>query len=968
MRTIVVALRTLDHRRAGGLAVAVLLALAAPVCAQTTGSVAGVVVDRTTGQPLAGAQISVLETGLGTLTNAAGRFLVLAVPAGEREVEVTFIGYRRASQTVQTQAGQTQELRFELGVSAVTLEQVVVTGTAGAVERRRVGTSMAVVNVEDVQDKVPVQSVGQILQARIPGVRSLGVVGGVGASRDLRIRGTASFQLDARPIVYIDGVRIDAGAGEWAGFGTCCAYSGGAGEDRLSDLNPEDIERIEVLKGPAAATLYGSEASNGVIQVFTKSGRSEQAPQFTLSTNIGFNRQRPNFQTKLYPRFTGPDGFRAFDANEHLIENGLINAYDLTVTGGGQDVTYFLSGGFGVEEGSVKPNWQKRGNMRMNLSWLASEAWTFALNSSYARNNVLALQSGNNWTSMLGNAVLGNPRQATPERPYGEPWVAVEDIKEIEAFSSASRWTGGLTVNFLPSASFTHRLTLGLDQVTDQKSRYMPFGRYYTYLGEIGEKSIGYRRAQNATADYLGQLNFDLTGSIASQLSFGAQGYWHTESESSAVGEGYAAVGVTTVGGAANTVGDESFEETINIGVFAQDRIAIADKLFITGALRVDGHSAFGENYGFQTYPKAALAYMISEEGFLPEFLSSLKLRSAIGLSGKSPNAYDQFRTYDPTPVLEDEPGVSPDDPGNDQLEPEKTTEIEVGFDAGLFNDRIGINVTAYRAHTRDAILGISLPPSLGFPGDQLRNVGEITNTGWEVGIDALVHEGSTLRWTTALNLDGNRNEVVDLGETAVDGRLGAFREGFPVNGVWARVVIDYDPATVTHTLSDTTVFVGRALPSFNASLANTLTFGAFTVYGLVSAERGSWFSNGDRPYRIRQGGGDEYLSTFDESLQPTVQSDSLLNYFTLSGAYDKRDNVRIQEVSLSYTLPGGVASTIGLGQTSVSLSGQNLHWWDDCNCMDPNMTYAPGDTDNFSGFLAMPQSRRFVLSIRTRF
>lgn len=950
---------------------AALLALAMPLGAQTTGTITGEVVDGTTGRPLAGAQVAVVNTDLGTLTNAEGGFLIPGVPAGSHTIEVTYIGYRGDTQSIEVSAGQTATVLFELGVSAVALDQVVVTGTAGAIERSRLGNSMGVVNVDEVQEVVPVQSFGQVLQARIPGVRAIGTVGGVGAARDLRIRGTTSFELGARPVVYIDGVRVDTQASEWGAMAgaTCCSFSGGAGEDRLSDLNPEDIERIEVLKGAAAATLYGSEASAGVIQIFTKTGRSNQPARFGFSTSVGIRRLRENLATKTYPRFTGPDGFRAWDANEHMIQNGLVNTYDMTVAGGGEDVTYFVSGGYGYTEGSIQPNWQKRGNLRVNLRWLASDAWTFEVNSAYARNRILSLQSGNNWLALYGNAVLGNPRNATAEQPYGEPWVPVANIRQVDTFSDASRWTGGLTLNFRASEAFTHRLTVGLDAVSDQKARLLPFGYYYTYLNEIGEKALGYRTFRSFTADYLGQLSYDISSGVQSQLSFGAQGFWETDNRNMATGQGYAGEGVTTVGGAANTFGDEFFQEAINLGLFAQNRFAIADKLFFTAGLRVDGNSAYGVNYGLQPFPKADVAYLISEEGILPEFVSSLKLRAAAGMAGRAPGAYDQFRTFEPTPVLSDVPGVSPAEPGNPELEPEKTTEIEAGFDAGFFDDRIGVNFTAYRAHTRDALLEIVLPPSVGFQQEQLRNAGEVLNLGWELGINATLLESSSLRWSTTLNLDGNSNEILDLGPTAEDGQLGnSLREGYPVNSIFDNVIVDYDAETNTHTRSDTTVYIGQELPTFNASLANTLTLGPFRFYGLISGSEGAMFSNGDRSYRIRQGAGDELLSTFDENLELTAQTDSLLDYYTLVDAYDSRDNIRIREVSASYTLPDGLLTPLGLGRTTLTLAGQNLYWWDDCNCGDPDMKYVPGSSTGFSGFLAMPQPRQFLFSMRTSF
>jgi hypothetical protein len=226
-----------------------------------------------------------------------------------------------------------------------------------------------------------------------------------------------------------------------------------------------------------------------------------------------------------------------------------------------------------------------------------------------------------------------------------------------------------------------------------------------------------------------------------------------------------------------------------------------------------------------------------------------------------------------------------------------------------------------------------------------------------------------TVRWNTQLNLDGNRNEILDLGPTAVNGRLGTHRVSKPVNSLWGQVITGYDPATNRHTRSDTSVYIGGPLPTFNASLGNTVSVGAIRLYGLVSMERGAWFNNGDRPYRIRQGAGDEFLATLTPDGQRTVRTDSLVNYHSLVGDFQKRYHVRIREVSLSYMVPDGLMGGFGFGRTTLTFSGQNLMWWDDCKCTDPNMQYAPGDAgNNFSCFLAMPQPRRFLASLRTSF
>jgi len=188
------------------------------------------------------------------------------------------------------------------------------------------------------------------------------------------------------------------------------------------------------------------------------------------------------------------------------------------------------------------------------------------------------------------------------------------------------------------------------------------------------------------------------------------------------------------------------------------------------------------------------------------------------------------------------------------------------------------------------------------------------------------------------------------------------------VEAIFDREVNGWDPETRTHTRTDTAVYQGQPLPSWSGGLSNTLQMGPVRLFAQVRGEWGSTFNNGDRPYRVRQQAGDEYLSTLDANGDPTPVTDSLVNFFTLQGSFDSRDQVRLQEVSLSYELPQSLASVIGLGRTQLTLSGYNLWWWDNCNCMDPSMQWAGGSSFNFSGFLATPQPRRFLFSVRTNF
>jgi outer membrane receptor for ferrienterochelin and colicin len=960
-----------------------------------TGAVTGVITDATTGQPLIDAAISLVDTEITGLTNANGRYALPNVPVGVYTVKVVIIGYATQEKEVTVTPGSTQMVDFQLDISVINLDEIVATGVAGAVERRKIGVSIPTIKVSDMAETMPVDGISQVLEGRIPGVRSIGTNGSIGGGRNLTIRGIDTFGYTAtRPVVYIDGVRVDTQKGEWGFMGsTCCAFSGGAGEDRLSDLNPEEIDRIVVLKGPAAATLFGSEASGGVIQVFTKRGRSNTPSTFTLNAGVGMHRLRANLPTTLRPNFPGPDGFVAWDPNETLIENGLINNYDLSASGGGEDVTYFVSAGLTYEEGSIKPNDQTRGNIRVNLNWTASENLSLQVTSGYIRNKIWALQSGNNWLGIYTNALLSNPQNATEEEPYGGGLdVSVANSQAIKTFSDADRWTGSVTLNYTPMPNFSHRFTFGLDAVTDQKTRHLPYGRYYTYLGTRGERNIGYRSARKFTSDFHSSYDYDNMfglGFLTGSLSFGGQGYWDVASLSMAIGRQYASSGVTTVSGAATTRGAESFEEEVNLGVFLQNRFDLSDDLFLTAAVRADGNSAFGDNYGFQVYPKMDVAYNVPQS-VLPGLVSSLKVRGAVGMAGKAPDPFAKFQTYYPVTVLDDKPGVAVSSPGNPDIAPENKREYETGLDIGLLNNKIGMELTYYDARTINGLFYIRKAPSTGVYG-RTDNCCVWLNRGFESAVTASLIESPSFRWNMNLVYEWNMNRLHDLGETAVDDsvpmytkddetgiwtfshwrhakQLNGWFEGEAIGNLWGYSFSGWDPETRTHLRSDYAHNLGLTRPTHIGSINNSFQImNDLTVRFQVRAETGNDMLNLDRTYGIRQYAYDEYLEELNPDGSTTQTSDSILDFHRRILAVDSRAHIRLQEVSVGYTLPESISGRLGLQRTTVLLSGYNLHWWDDCNCEDPNSSYHSTDFTSFP-FLSPSQPRRFLVSVRTRF
>ena len=989
-----------------GRAAALVLALGAfganGLSAQT-GTVTGVVTDATNGQPVLNAQVTIEAAQKSQVTNSSGRYILQGVPVSVYEVSARMIGYAPQTKSVTVTPGSTHEVNFQLEVSAVVVDEIVV-GMTGAAEKKKYGVSIPTVDVGKIQEIIPVGGFTQVLEGRVPGVKSIGTSGGVGSGRELRIRGTDSFGYTAqRPVIYIDGVRYDAQKEEWGWMRgvTCCYFSGGAGEDRLSDLSPEEIDRIEVLKGPAAATLFGAEASAGVIQVFTKRGRTNTPATFTLNSGLGRHRLRANLPTKLRPNFgkLDKDGkleFPAWDPNEYLIENGLINSYDLTVSGGGDDVTYFVSSGLTYEEGSIKPNDQTRGNIRVNLNWSAADKLQVGVTSGFVRNKIWVIQAGNNWLGVYTNALLSNPKNANKDAPYGGGigGVGVESAKEVQTFSDTDRWTGRIQLSYTPSPTFTHQLTFGLDAVTDQKSRHLPHGNYYPGPGDRGERNLGYRRSRKFTTDYLSTLDYDrlfglsvLTGSI----SVGAQGYWDVASMTMGTGRYFAAAGINSLNAASITYSDEDFEERINVGFFVQNRFDLSDDLFLTAALRADGNSAFGKHHGMQTYPKADIAYNLPAS-WLPPGFSSLKARAAVGMAGKAPGPFDKLQSYYPTTVMGDQPGVRIIQGGNDELGPENKREFEAGLDIGLNNNRIGLELTYYDALVLNGLYPSQVPASKGVVS-RVENCCKYMNRGIETAISAALVDMPGFRWNMNVAYEWNRNRIISFGPQAQDDSLPLYRQkedGYwehigwrynrslnfwwehePLDNVYGRGIRAYDKDTERHLWTHHWFMHGVSQPRHMGSLFNSFQVGNdLRVSVQFRGEVGAVMRNWDRWYGIRiTQGYDEFLKHLKPDGSTTKQSDSVWDYHLLRHT-DKRDHIRLQDLSIVYTVPQALAGMLGLQRTTVTLSGYNLHWWDDCNCQDPNTKYDSTDDGYAStiAFLGVPQPRRFLLSVRTRF
>jgi TonB-dependent SusC/RagA subfamily outer membrane receptor len=940
---------------------------ATPAFGQTTGSVTGLVTSSVGGRPLSGVQISIPGSGLGTITGNNGRYLIPNAPAGELTMRADIIGFGPEEVLVTVTVGQGVAADFVLTERAISLDEIVVTGSGVETARRKLGNSISTVNAADIVAKAPITSVDQLIQGRSAGVTMNLASGTVGLGGMIRIRGMTSVSLSGDPVVYIDGIRVDAShdqSGVWFG---------GMDVSRLQDISTSEIERIEIVKGAAAATLYGSQGANGVIQIFTKRGRSG-APQWNFEVEQGFERTPTDtFPGRMNHLFQGPDGFQARDPTE-LVENGYHHRYSGSVSGGAESVRYFVSGSYKGQEASLKgdANYSKVITGRLNLTTVLSPTVTVTATSSIVHNRLRVPDDNNALHGLYSQFASGLPYTASAERPYGERFGSVAANSTLENFQRVLRTTSGFEVTHRPTDNFSHTFRSGVDWYADEFTKFFPFA-YEGSGNKLGNKRNHTRSFRDVTTEYRANLSNAFGESITSDFTAGVQGNFENTVRVDARGQNFPAPGVKSVDATAITRGSERRIEEINAGVFIQETLGLWDKIFLTGGMRLDGNSAFGNEFNTQLYPKASVAYNISQEGFWPTgIVPTLKLRVAYGESGLAPAQFAADRTWSPISAQGGQPAVTPGNIGNPELGPERSQEIEVGMDAGLLDDRIGLEFTAYFQKTRDALLFKPYPSSQGFTADQLTNIGQIENRGIEIGVNALLYSSENLELSSNVQFSTQHNEVTDMGGVSdISGFGFRITEGYPVQGAWGFELEGWDPTTRTHSRTDEQLFQGQTDPKWFGSYSMQLRWGDFTVDGMSEFRGGMVKNNFSRYWSNRVRTGDEYLSlVLKPNGDPTPASDSLYNYTTTlgyTGFYEPADFFTVRELSVSYDLPDELLGGLGLTRSSVRFSARNLWMWSEFSGIHPETNWdGASNLRQAQDFDTLPPPRIFLLTFRT--
>lgn len=956
------------------------------VARQRAATITGVVVDSRTQQPIAGAQVMVGKTGRGGVTNAAGRFLIPGVPAGTHTVQVQMLGYAAAEQSVTLAEGSTAQVNFELTERAISLDAVVVTGTAQGSARREIGTAIATISSAELET-APITSVSEALQSRIAGLTIMPSGGNVGTGSRIVLRGPTSLTGSLEPIIYVDGVRIDNS--KINGIDVDATTTG------LDDINPEDIERIEVVRGASAATLYGTEAGAGVIQIFTKQG-ARDAQRWTFRSEYGLSHvPREWWDVSIYS-----DWFY-----ENYTRYGKQQKHTVGVSGSLDGFRYNLSGTYNNQHGVLENSRNQWGSFRANMTFAPADKFSLLVNTGYTRREWQVPEVGNNSNGLVYNALRGGPRGQN--RP-------IEQLSQRDQVVTTGRFTAGVTATYNPVPNFVHRLTIGADVVNQDNIKYLPFGSDLT----TSDGSINNYRRQNlrTNLDYTASLKFNLTPTLTSNTAFGIQAQHRAHLRSRATGSRFGIPGMKTVRAAANKGAWEDREWVKTAGIFLEEQFGLNDLFFLTLGARWDGHSAFGREAGYAFYPKTDVSYVISEHSFWPKEIGTLRLRSAFGMAGKQPGAFDAEMTWAATSVLEGVPAVTTGNLGNPDLGPEVTQEFEIGFDAAFLKDRIGIEYTHYRSDTKDALYAVRYPATLGFVNTQLSNVGHVTNRGHELALTATIMDlPRRFHWEARFTGMLNSNKVVSLGggpPITSGGWSQWIREGYPVNAFFEDryILVDGNPvlASEYYTIRDEHGnpvldhngepvrvegwdYIGPAFPTRTLNVSNKFTIGRnLTISALVDFKGGHYISsstsrwlnyegarvldneplydpNDPKTEKFKPGSptGKQCINPKDKIWEITCQTDWSINR---GNHIHPADKWTLREVTLAYRVPREWARRMGASSATIRLAGRNLWRHQKYIGLEAEATYSTSNYRSAQSYFDTPLPRMFVGSVSLSF
>lgn len=779
------------------------------------------------------------------------------------------------------------------------IDEVVITGQGAAISKRRISNTVTTINSKELE-KVPSQRLDAQLSALVPNAQINLSGGQAGSTSIIKARGINSAFLNSTPIIYVDGVRMD-NMNTRSAFGTSQASA----MSSIADIPMDNIERIEYINGGAATTLYGADAANGVIQIFTKKG-SGRGTNYSLLAETGFQTPTADF---LYFKRT----------KDLLFENGYTQKYRFNMNGkSGKDFGYSFSASYLNSSGVqiFKQNENQKIDISTGFRTKLFEGMDYESSFSYVRNEYKHNRNGNLggytglWFTESGASKITGPGfNNRLDDLTDQEFQAIRDyVREAERLQdnaiTVNRFFTSQTVKYKPVNSLNIKLTGGLDYRT-QKQNIITTNQYLSHT--TGKPVTNQGSISNLTRDYLG-----VTGELTAQhtekvrdFSFittaGAQVFTTEDYQVSYSGTNVRD-GAKLVSEAAVKTANDFLNQSVNYGIYLQENIGFKNKAFIDLGIRGDKNTSFGKEVGMQFYPKAGLSYVLSSEPWMGDFFSTLRLRANYGVAGNLPPAYANDKTVRFL-GFGGEQAAFFGQLGNEFLKPEKTKTWEAGMDANFLDNRINLSAGYYNAKTIDALFYLRLAPSYGYSSNQLFNIGEIENKGWETRLSLVPVRTENTELTLSGSFNTVKNKVLDTGGAPAFNINGfsertiqtVVQEGYPVGFLRGYYGIFDDNGVLKESIPLS--YLGTTIPEYYGNIGLNFRYKNFNLFSSGSYQMGAYASNWDAQFRFLYGASDDNVPAGE------INQNGRKNWLSFSNAFiEKTDFLKIRNIGMTYT------------------------------------------------------------------
>jgi len=904
-------------------------------------TLSGKITDSETGEPLPGAQVFVKGTFVGTTTDVNGAYSLDV--DGSVTVVIAYIGYK--TQEVATSGGSGD---FAMEPDVLRQDEVVVTGLVSTVKRRNAANAVASVSGDDLVN-APTQTLDQALSGQFAGVNIRRNTGAPGGGVNVNLRGQSTLTGSTQPLYVIDGVIVNNDANQ-SGIDVVTAATGagssrpqGQPTNRIGDINPNDIESIEVLKGASAAAIYGAKASNGVVIIKTKRGRGGKT-KFNFSTKTGQSSLLRKMGHRVFETYaeaeeqygadvaslgnnsSGSWAGNDFDYEEILYgETGQLTEHTLSAVGGDESTQFYLGGQYMDEGGIIKNTGYKKLSGRMNVDHRLSEKAKVSVSTNLIRSEADRGVTGNDNTNMTYGFSIGfTPSFIDIRDTDGDGVYPINPTNPSNPLETAEYFVNNeVTHRALGSMTFDYNLyrasnmdlgflaVAGADFYNQENEVFIPpFLQIESSKDEAGQSVMTTTDNLNTNLSLnlvhkmkMSGMNFNTTAGLQYETYDWNSVFVH-------------AIGMiptqTNVDKASSQSVYHDRKKRQDRGQFFQEEVTVGDNLYVAFSMRGDVSSTMGDTETKEWYPKAAASYQLGEFAVF----DNLKLRGAFGQTGNMPQSNAKYTTMSSSNIGGINGLVASSTRGNSSIKPERTTEMEFGMDFSLMNGLASVEATMYQQDIEDLILLVDLPPSSG-ASYAWENGGEMTTNGMEFALGlnptALVSVGG-LDWNFHMTYYTNESEVTKL--TVDPYNFGGFATFL---GTY-RIEEGYSPSAIVGSeMTDGKHDVlGDENPDYRLSFRNSFSFGPVSLSFLIDHKAGGSAINlanliydlGGTTADFEENGGDR-LANLGAVTAPYIESTSY---------------TALRDLSMTYTLPGSMTEGFGVSYLQVGLSARN--WW----------------------------------------